>query len=182
MPARILIVLLLAVTACTSGTSSSTPAPTRSAASGAAASPSGTPSSPVPAASPPPARSVVLAFAGGVGGLALYSLAPGSHAAALVRRLAGPSGMHVAHVSLSGGSQPTVCAVWTVEPGDDRPAELRCYRRGATEGRTVARGHFDGVGVRPDGRAVAWTEQASNGVLVVADLAGDVATVRSRQR
>src|SRR3954447_15005987 len=174
VPTRIMIVLLL-LTGCTAGSSGSQARvvkPPASSSSSPSSSPTAEPSaSATAAAATPAALPMMLAFGGGVGVLSLYSVAPGSHAASLVRRLAGPSGMHVWALSLSGGADPTVCAVWTVEPGDERQAQLRCYRPGATQGHTVATtGVFGGVSVRADGRALAWTEQAGNPRLVVADL------------
>src|SRR4051794_38727827 len=115
MPARILIVLLLTVTACTSGATtrarSSAPRP-----SPAATAPSSAPASP----SAPPARaaasaghgSVILAVADANGRLGLYAVPRGKHAAVFVRRLAGPPDSAITEMSLSAGTAPTVCAVW----------------------------------------------------------------------
>jgi hypothetical protein len=88
----------------------------------------------------------------------------------------------VSGVSLSAGAAPTVCAIWSPHTkGSTAPDELRCYLPGATQGRVVAH-HVYTVGLRADGRAVAWTDLQPNQGFVVADLAGDVATVRSRTR
>src|SRR3954451_22178547 len=85
MPARILIVLL-AVTACTSGATTGArspaprPSPVVTAPPSALASPSASP------ATPASAGSVVLAVTDGKGGLGLYAVPPGKHSAAFVRR------------------------------------------------------------------------------------------------
>jgi hypothetical protein len=101
-------------------------------------------------------------------------VAPHAHVAVLVRRLAGPTKNVVEQVSLAAGPTPSVCAVWT--------RELRCYRSGAVKGRVVSRNPGYGVGIRSDGGAVAWTESEANQLLVIADLNGDVTTVRMRER
>jgi hypothetical protein len=121
-----------------------------------------------------------LAVSDSAPGLALYSLAPGGHAAVLLRRLVIPESTSPWAISLSAGTRPTVCAVF--EPTMDRPNELWCYPPGASRGRLVTKNVSYAVAVRADGRALAWTDAAPNQGLVVADLAGDVATVRSRQR
>jgi hypothetical protein len=114
------------------------------------------------------------------GGLALYAVASGTHAAVLVRRLAGPPHDVVSAVSLSTGPSPTVCAIWRpAAAGSKATSELRCYAPGATMGRVVRRDVNDGeLGLRADGQALAWTEGGQ--YLVIADLADGVATVRSR--
>src|SRR5205085_12197030 len=107
----------------------------------------------------------------------LYAVANGGTRAVPVRHLVGPVGHVPADVSLSAGPLPVVCAVWESKASD----ELWCYGAGATSGRRVA-DDVSAVAVRPDGHAVAWTVQTPNQGFVVADLVGDVATVRSRHR
>src|SRR5206468_7529873 len=138
------------------------------------AAPSSTPS---PAPRPDP---VVLAVSDTSGGLALYALRAGSHSAVLLRRLTTSPETDAWAISVSGGTSPTVCAVF--EPHMDGPNELWCYAPGHTRGRLVTRNVGFAVAVRADGRALAWTDAAQNQALVIADLAGDVATVRSRAR
>src|SRR3954451_25112755 len=105
MPARILIVLL-AVTACTSGATTGArspaprPSPVVTAPPSAPASPSASP------ATPASAGSVVLAVTDGKGGLGLYAVPPGKHSAAFVRRLAGPPDSAIMATSLSAGAAP----------------------------------------------------------------------------
>jgi hypothetical protein len=121
----------------------------------------------------------MLAVADKRGGLALYSVAAGTHTAALARRLAGPSHHAVTAVSLAGGTSPTVCAIWRRAPGGAAGTPLICYPGGASKGRVVRPEVNElQLGVRADGRALAWTEGGQ--YLVIADLAGAVATVRSR--
>jgi hypothetical protein len=140
----------------------------------------------VAAATPSAAAApLVVAVGDSRGGLALYAVAPGGHAAVLLRRLEGPAKKVVTAVSLSGGGSPTACAVWREQPEDTgAPHELRCYGPGAIEGRVVARDAGDAVGVRQDGRALAWTDNGGNEnqTLLVADLAADAATVRTREK
>ncbi|MBK5305740.1 MAG: hypothetical protein JJD92_03535 [Frankiaceae bacterium] len=177
MRLRILGCLLLSLTACTSESgpraASSVPTPTPTATG----SPSPLPS---PAASAlPAADSLLLAVADKRGGLALYAVSRGSHSATLVRRLDGPPRHVVNRVSLSSGNSPTACVVWgPADVTSPSPRELRCYRPGSGAGRLVSDKASYDVGVRADGRALAWTE--GNQDLVIADLAGDVATVRAR--
>ena len=123
----------------------------------------------------------MLAVADARGGLALYAVARGDHVATLLRRLDGRRGMTVDSVSLSGGPSPAACAVWRSRPSasTDTTSDLVCYASGATRGRVIQSGETGTVGVRGDGRALAWTEYNS-GDLVIADLAGDVVTVRRR--
>jgi hypothetical protein len=126
----------------------------------------------------------VIAAAESEGRLGLYAVVAGGHEGRLIRRLEGPAGMVPRSLSLSSGADPVVCATWGAPPqdaGEVASAELRCYRRGATRGRAVAR-DVQRVGVRADGRAVAWIDGQANSGLYVADLAGDVATVRTHER
>jgi hypothetical protein len=174
-----IVCLLLALTACTSGSAprAAPPEPT----------PSPSTASPSPAASPPTtlAAPLVIAVGDSRGGLGLYAVPPGGHAAVLLHRLNGPAGKVVAAVSLSAGASPTACVVWREEPeSTDAPHDLRCYRPGALVGRVVARNAGDAVGVRDDGRALAWTDNGGNEnqTLLVADLTGDAASVRSQQK
>jgi hypothetical protein len=173
-----IVCLLLALTACTG--QGSTPNRAASPSALPTAAPSGmldrtsATSSPNPTPTP-----LVLAVADSGPGLALYSLAPAAHSAVLLRRLAIPPDTTPAAISLSGGTRPTVCVVF--EAIMDHPNELWCYPAGASQGRLVTRNVSYAVAVRDDGRALAWTDRAQNQGLVLADLAGAVATVRSRQ-
>lgn len=178
------VLCLLLVAACTSngGTAAPTASPSTPSPTSAAPSPS---SSPAPG--PPslvaavPRGAVVLAAATASGALRLFTLAPGSSAAVPLRTLVGPAHGTVEGVSLSGESGPTVCAVWRPAAGDPEASfELRCYPPGATAGRVVRSDVGLDIGLRADGRAIAWTE--GNQELVVADLARGVATVRTRMR
>jgi hypothetical protein len=125
----------------------------------------------------------MLAAADKRGGLALYAVQPRTHLAVAAGRLDGPAGMDVVSVSLSSGTSPTVCAVWGPVPVDSGvPRELWCYAPGAKKGRRISRAASFGVGVRADGRALAYAEvdEQHRESLVIADLAGGVATIRSR--
>jgi hypothetical protein len=148
------------------------------------------PTSPAPGISPAAAQQpvegdLVLAVTSPEDGLLLHRVAEGQRTATPYLTLQGPPDSVVKGVSLSGGTSPTVCAVWwpTSDPDDGvRQSELRCYPPGETDGAVVVAtqpGHR--VGVRPDGGAVAWTEPGNNQHLVIADLAGGVATERSRE-
>jgi hypothetical protein len=172
--------VLLALTACGTGEDPvARPTPTSSAASPTSAA------SPV-AAQQPVEGDLVLAVASPEKGLVLHRVAEGQRAATPYLTLQGPSGTVVAGVSLSGGTSPTVCAVWLQAGDPDEGAlqlELRCYAPGDTVGTAVVTQELPGrrVGVRADGGAVAWTESSGNQALVVAGLQGDVATERSRE-
>ncbi|MDT7571495.1 MAG: hypothetical protein QOE05_1669 [Actinomycetota bacterium] len=181
--------LLLALTACSGG---SDPAPR---ATGATAAPS-TPASSAPPAtiapsavsSPSPvispgAKPLVVAVADKKGGLSLYAVPPGEHAAALLRRFEPPAKKVVVAVSLSAAPAATVCAIWRSEPPSGTPNELICYSPDVYYGeRVLSKNASRGVSVRGDGRAVAWTENEANPDLVVADFDGDVAKERTRLR
>lgn len=177
-----LLIVLLALTACTSeprsaasppaGTRSPSPPPASTAAPSSAASSTAVPS---------PAD-LLLAVGRRPGELLLYAVAAGTHEARLARRLEGPAGMTVERVSLAAGPAPVLCAVWHTAPNPDAEpsAYLHCYRPGATRGRVVA-SEVKAAAVRPDGRALSWVEYNSDGPLVVADLVGDTAKERSRE-
>ena len=118
------------------------------------------------------------------GGLFLYAVPPGEHQAGLLRTFQSPDSRVASQVSLSSNAAPTVCAVWRDADAEAQQSspQLWCYAAGVSDGRLISRKASFGVGVRADGRAVAWTENESNTELVVADLDGDVAKERSRQR
>jgi hypothetical protein len=172
--------VLLALAACGTGEDPvARPTPTSSAASPTSAA------SPV-AAQQPVEGDLVLAVASPEKGLVLHRVAEGQRAATPYLTLHGPPDTVVAGVSLSGGTSPTVCAVWLQAGDPDEGAlqsELRCYAPGDTAGAQVVTEELPGhrVGVRADGAALAWTESGSNQQLVVADLQGDVVTERFRE-
>lgn len=170
MPALRVLLLLLLLTACGGGNPAAGP-PSPDA-------PAMSPSVTAPSSSP---DALVLAVSTAQDGLSLYALAPESSEAMRLRDLAGPPGFVVQDVSLSGGVDPTVCAVWRPAEGTDEP-QLHCYAPGSTEGRVIegAIGSRS-VGVRQDGRAVAWSSGGFNQALTIADLSGDSPTVRSRE-
>jgi hypothetical protein len=182
VPRRLGILVLLAVTACTGSSEAPVAAPTSSATT-ATASPA-PPSAPtaVSAVSAAPPSSVLLVAADPVGNAGLYSLAPRSRHAQLVRHLDSHGDWSITSVSLSAGPTPTICAVWNGQAEPPQGSQLRCYAAGDSLGRVVRSENPLAVAVRADGRAVAWLEAEanSNTALVVADLAGDVATVRYR--
>jgi hypothetical protein len=171
MSVRWALPLLLVLSACSGGEAPVTePAPT---------SPSAVP------AQQPAEGDLVLAVAG-PDGLVLHRLEQGSRTAEPFRELSGPDGAVVSAVSLSSGQSPTVCVLWgeVVGPAEGEPqSELHCYAPGATSGRLVsAQQPGPDVAVRADGRAVAWTEGSLDQSLVVADLDGDRAQERLRER
>jgi hypothetical protein len=182
VPRRLGILVLLAVTACTGSSEAPVAAPTSSATT-ATASPA-PPSAPtaVSAVSEAPPSSVLLVAADPVGNAGLYSLAPRSRHAQLVRDVDSHGDSSITSVSLSAGPTPTICAVWNGQAEPPQGSHLRCYAPGDSLGRIVRSENPLAVAVRGDGRAVAWLEAEanSNTALVVADLAGDVARVRYR--
>jgi hypothetical protein len=102
------------------------------------------------------------------------------HVATLVRRLEAPPKKVVLAVSLSRNGAPTVCAIWRAEPPDATPGELRCYPPAWDFGKVISTKAGRGVGVRPGGGAVAWTENSNNPDLVVTDLEGETPKELSR--
>jgi hypothetical protein len=184
--------LVLGLTAC-SGSSAPPPAasaassPSASPRASEAASPSAEPSvqpSPTDFGSPSPgAEPLVLAVADKKGGLSLYAVPPGEHTASLFRRLEGPAKKVVAAVSLSQNAAPTVCAVWRSAPSAtaDTSSELICYPPSVDRGRQIA-GDVLSVGVRADGRAVAWVEYNTDSALVIADVDPDSGEAKERSR
>jgi hypothetical protein len=141
-----------------------------------------TAAAPVRTARAAPAAGVVLAVVQESGPLTLYRLAPGSRRATRIGELTGPAAeARVVDVSLSGGTEPTVCATWELdavanEDSVDFVSKLLCYAPGRRSGAEVAVSGDDPVkvGVRPDGRALAWSTYAPalNGRIDVARLDG----------
>jgi hypothetical protein len=124
----------------------------------------------------------VLAVADKKGGLALYAVPPGQHAASLLRRLEAPPKKLVVAVSLSRNAAPTVCAIWRAEPADGSPNELRCDPPAWDVSKVISRNASVGVSVRVDGLAVAWTENENNQDVVVADVDPESADAKERTR
>lgn len=174
------ILALLALTACTGGSGAPAAAPSASAT---ASPPAAVPSS-ASAAPSVSASGLLLLAADQVGNAGLYSLAPRKRQARLVRNLQSLGDWSIASASMSAGPRPTICAVWHGQAEPPQGTQLRCYADGDSRGRIVPSDTPVAVAVRPDGRAVAWIESEtnSNTAVVVADLAGDVVTVRSRAR
>ena len=180
---RLPAVLCLALVAACTSSGGTTTSPRSASPSSAQPSHLGSPS-PSPATSPAPSAApdrIVVAAARAAGTLELFTLASGAQAAVPLRTLEGPAHHVVASVSLSAGISPTVCAVWRPAASDTQGSfELRCYPPGASAGRGIRSDVNVEIGLRADGRAIAWTE--GNQELVIADLAAGVATVRSRMR
>ena len=141
------------------------------------------PVAPAPAPTPAPAAApLVLATTSATGALELFSVRPGQRDVQRVRRLDAPSpAARVISASLSAGSNPTVCAVWRLDPKPeptttDISSSLTCYAPGSPTGVKVdvARAEPVNVAVRADGRAVAWSTFAdeANGRIDVASLDG----------
>jgi hypothetical protein len=184
VPRRLGIVVLLALTACTGGSKAPVAAPTSAAPSPTASPPPASAPPAVSAAPSVPPSSVLLVAADPVGNAGLYSLAPRSQRAQLMRTLESRGDWSIGSVSLSAGPTPTICAVWVGQAEPSQGRQLRCYAAGDSRGRIIRSENPVAVAVRADGRAVAWieTEPNANSVVVVAYLAGDAATVRSRFR
>lgn len=144
------------------------------------------PSSSSAATGQPAEGDLVLAVASAGDGLVLHRLEAGSRAAAPFRTLDGPAGATVTAVALSAGPSPTVCVIWgeAVDPAaGELRSELHCYEPNATRGRRVSQDQpGPDVAVRANGEAVAWTEGSLDQSLVVADLDGDRAQERLRER
>lgn len=135
------------------------------------AKPAGPTGSPASAASSEP----VVAVTRKSGALELYGVRDG-RTAHLLRTLHGPEGMTASAATLSGGTQPTVCAQWR----STKAGPVECYSWGSDSGTVVpgteTLGYAD-IALSYTGRSLAWTgdREAGDPKLVYARLTGTVA-------
>lgn len=77
-----------------------------------------------------------------------------------IATLASPDTFYESHgVTLSAGPRPTVCALWSAQ----HTRQIWCYSFGDTTGRLVyaadtSHNDISAIALRPDGQAIAWTE------------------------
>lgn len=121
------------------------------------ASPSPSSSAPSSAAT---ADGAVIAAIRESGALELFRVANRKASAQPLRTLTGPPGMKALTVTVSGGSAPTVCAVW----GATAAQSLLCYDAQAGDGQAVPTGSaalLGAVGLSYSGTSLAWSARGT---------------------
>lgn len=182
MRSRVALVLLVVLTTgCSDSSTSFRPEPRPSSLAPVDASPPAARAPAPPSRRAISARPLTIAVGGPPGQLRLYRLLGGARTAARERDLEAPLPTAVvADVSVSSGIAPVTCATWVLDPAaaekGDYASRMLCYPAGSSRGVVMDAAGVNAVNlsVRPDGKAVAWSNYApeANGTVSTAVFAG----------